>query len=299
MKTCPRHKTRPSVEGCSRCKQCIEQLEKRRARYKAAGLCRCGKEPQKGLVLCSRCLQQSLTKRRQSVAKGLCGCGRSSADGYRCCQMCLDRAAKDREELRKSGMCWCGKHPPVEGRKQCRKCLNRVSAKKAQHRANGKCMCGKPFVENLTKCQPCLNREARRQAERLRTDEVFAITRRIRICIGGAFTRKSGIKRKCRTETLLGCTIPHAKKHIESQFDSRMSWSNHGEWHIDHHIPCEAFDLTKERDQRLCNNWRNLRPLWKEHNFSKNCCLPDDFKERLAELEMHVPHFNPMDDPMF
>lgn len=299
MKTCPRHKTRPAVEGRSRCAQCIAQLAKRRARYKALGLCRCGKPPQNDSVLCVQCFQQSLAKRKKSKAKGLCGCGRNRANGYQCCGICLDRALKSRTELKIRGMCWCGKRPPVEGGKQCQLCLDRVSVKKADRRAKGKCMCGRPFVAGLTKCQPCLNREARRQAERLRSDELFRITRRIRLCIGGAFTRKSGVKRKCKTETLLGCTILHAKKHIESNFEPGMSWGNHGEWHIDHHIPCEAFDLRKERDQRLCNNWRNLRPLWKGHNFAKNCCLPDDFKERLAELEMHVPHFDPMDDPMF
>jgi hypothetical protein len=37
---------------------------------------------------------------------------------------------------------------------------------------------------------------------------------------------------------LLGCSQADFAKHIEGQFSSGMDWENHGEWHIDHRLPC-------------------------------------------------------------
>ncbi len=43
-----------------------------------------------------------------------------------------------------------------------------------------------------------------------------------------------------------------------------MNWENYGKfgWHIDHIIPCDSFDLTKEEEQRRCFHYSNLQPLW-------------------------------------
>jgi hypothetical protein len=70
---------------------------------------------------------------------------------------------------------------------------------------------------------------------------------------------------------LVGCTIAEVKHHIESKFWPGMSWDNHGVngWHIDHIIPCAAFDLTKEDEQRKCFHYTNLQPLWAKDNISK------------------------------
>lgn len=50
-----------------------------------------------------------------------------------------------------------------------------------------------------------------------------------------------------------------------------MSWGNYGKfgWHIDHIIPCAAFDLAREDHQMVCFNYRNLQPLWSKDNLSK------------------------------
>ena len=64
------------------------------------------------------------------------------------------------------------------------------------------------------------------------------------------------------TIELTGCTVSELKKHIEKQFNNEMSWENHGiYWHLDHIIPCSAFDLTKKTEQFVCFNYRNLQPL--------------------------------------
>lgn len=48
-----------------------------------------------------------------------------------------------------------------------------------------------------------------------------------------------------------------------------MSWDNYGEWEIDHIIPCDSFDLTKEEEQKRCFHFSNLQPLWWRDNRTK------------------------------
>ena len=49
-----------------------------------------------------------------------------------------------------------------------------------------------------------------------------------------------------------------------------MSWSNYGEWHIDHIIPLSSFDLM-DREQFLeAVNYRNLQPMWADDNRKKS-----------------------------
>jgi len=62
------------------------------------------------------------------------------------------------------------------------------------------------------------------------------------------------------------------KKHLESLFESGMTWSNytvHG-WHIDHIKPLCSFDLTKKEE--IIEAWKlsNLRPLWCKKNWAKS-----------------------------
>lgn len=75
--------------------------------------------------------------------------------------------------------------------------------------------------------------------------------------------------KSANTETLVGCTIAELWNHLESQFDSEMTRDNYGEWHVDHIIPCDAFDLSRPEEQRRCFNYRNLQPMWGSENSSK------------------------------
>ena len=71
------------------------------------------------------------------------------------------------------------------------------------------------------------------------------------------------------TTELLGMTIPKFKNYFEKLFEEGMTWENHGEWHIDHIVPCASFNLTKEEEQRKCFHYSNLQPLWAKDNLSK------------------------------
>jgi FKBP-type peptidyl-prolyl cis-trans isomerase len=81
---------------------------------------------------------------------------------------------------------------------------------------------------------------------------------------------KRGIKSES-TMNLLGCTIDEFKIHFESLFIDGMTWDKYmeGGIHIDHKIPCIAFDLTDIGQQKKCFHYSNLQPLWAIDNLKK------------------------------
>jgi hypothetical protein len=68
----------------------------------------------------------------------------------------------------------------------------------------------------------------------------------------------------------LGCTIEELKVHLEAQFKPGMSWSNHGEWHIDHIVPLASVNLSDREDFLKVCNYKNLQPLWARENILKS-----------------------------
>ena len=83
---------------------------------------------------------------------------------------------------------------------------------------------------------------------------------------------KSSLKRLGQTKEghtidLLGYSALELKNHLESLFTEGMSWSNHGEWEIDHIFPVTKFN--KDTLPAVVNALNNLQPLWKEENRSK------------------------------
>jgi hypothetical protein len=82
--------------------------------------------------------------------------------------------------------------------------------------------------------------------------------------------RASIASKTSQTMTLLGCTMEELKSHLSSRFSKGMTLENYGEWHVDHILPCDSFDLTKEEDQRKCFHYTNLQPLWAKDNRIKS-----------------------------
>jgi len=74
----------------------------------------------------------------------------------------------------------------------------------------------------------------------------------------------------------LGCSIEKLKQHLESQFQSNMSWDNYGRkdgircWHVDHIKPLDSFDLSNPEDLRYACHYTNLQPLWADENLKKS-----------------------------
>lgn len=109
-----------------------------------------------------------------------------------------------------------------------------------------------------------------KKKEKLKTDPEFKLKETIGHGIRRTIYDRRGVKSK-RTLELLGCSVEKARRHIERQFRPGMTWDNHGTnvWHIDHIIPCSAFDLTDPEEQEKCFNYKNLQPLWSVENLKK------------------------------
>lgn len=87
--------------------------------------------------------------------------------------------------------------------------------------------------------------------------------------------------RKCaKTMEIVGCSKQFLVDWIGFQFTNGMSWANAGKWHIDHIIPCAAFNLHDESQQRVAFHYTNLRPLWGAENAAKRDRLPVEPRER-------------------
>ena len=112
----------------------------------------------------------------------------------------------------------------------------------------------------------CIKKSVEWSRRKYKTDKKYKLVKVLRNRIHGA------IKGKCGSSsclTLLGCDPNTARRYLENKFQPGMTWDNHGEWHIDHIIPCAAFDLTKEEEQRRCFHYTNLQPLWAKDNLRK------------------------------
>ena len=107
--------------------------------------------------------------------------------------------------------------------------------------------------------------------EKYHNDIEFKLTKLLRRRISSAL---KGSSKSAKTIELLGCQIEIFKAHLQRQFTKGMSFDNHGEWHIDHIVPCASFDLTDPQQQKECFNYRNLQPLWAKDNLTKQDKLP-------------------------
>lgn len=90
------------------------------------------------------------------------------------------------------------------------------------------------------------------------------------------------------TLNLLGCTVEELKQYLENQFIEGMTWENYGEWQIDHIIPCAYFDLSIEKNQYICFNFRNLQPLWANENRRKRDEVPENVEELIENLRKEI-----------
>jgi len=86
--------------------------------------------------------------------------------------------------------------------------------------------------------------------------------------------RSQSARKVSRLDELIGCRIEDLRGHLADKFQPGMSWENYGEWHVDHIVPCAAFDLTQPEGQRKCFHYSNLQPLWEKENIRKGKKCP-------------------------
>ena len=85
-----------------------------------------------------------------------------------------------------------------------------------------------------------------------------------------------GIFRSIHTMDLMGCSIEEFKDHLQKtainngylDFDINNYVGRY--YHIDHIIPCDAFNLSCKFHQRLCFHWSNMQILDIHKNSSKH-----------------------------
>ena len=101
---------------------------------------------------------------------------------------------------------------------------------------------------------------------KMKTNSLFKLTHNIGSLIRLSI-KKHGVNKKTKTSNILGCSYEELKTHIESQFQSWMTWENHGlyngklnyGWDVDHIIPVSS---AKSEDEIIkLNHFTNLQPL--------------------------------------
>ena len=95
--------------------------------------------------------------------------------------------------------------------------------------------------------------------------------------------KRAGLDKKCDSSSeLLGISYQGLKEWLEAQFTEGMTWENRSDWHIDHRVPCDAFDMTVPEQQRICFWYRNLQPLWAKDNLEKSNTYRVEDKQALV-----------------
>ena len=119
------------------------------------------------------------------------------------------------------------------------------------------------------------------QRGRYHSDPTYAIKSRLRARMRHA-VKAAGLDKKCASSSeLLGISPQGLKEWLESQFTEGMTWENRSDWHVDHIIPCTAFDLTVDENQRICFWYKNLQPMWAKENLQKSNTYTEAEKQAL------------------
>jgi len=104
--------------------------------------------------------------------------------------------------------------------------------------------------------------------------------------INGTLRRRCKPRKRTKWVSLVDYTVEELKAHIESLFQTGMSWDNYGEWQLDHIIPKFYFFFRSSGDPifKACWSLPNLQPLWAKEHVKKGIKAPPDYKERVSNL---------------
>jgi hypothetical protein len=116
-----------------------------------------------------------------------------------------------------------------------------------------------------------INRNNQNIKLRKKIDPIFRLKVNIRTRLYNDF-KKGGFNKNSKSYIILGCSFEKFKEHLESKFESWMTWDNYGlyngelnhGWDIDHIIPSST--ATNEEDVIRLNHYSNLQPLCSKVN---------------------------------
>lgn len=103
----------------------------------------------------------------------------------------------------------------------------------------------------------------------------LAMRKRLKASIGIYLKRIGGTKANQTSERVIGCDMRFFAKWIQSLFLPGMTFENRNLWQLDHIFP-NACCGSNQQQLLLAQNYRNLRPLWKDSNRDKWCILTED-----------------------
>jgi len=187
-----------------------------------------------------------------------------------CCKKCCDAASKYRWKQNNKEKCYASNNKRRNRRYRDTEYRQRLLAKKAaEYAAMSPEEKTARYLKNKDKCKMPKGYHNEYMKRRAKQDPEFRILVSLRSRARYAVKAKGDGKKAFKTKELLGCSVPYLRKHLEAQFKEGMSWDNYGDWHIDHIKPCAAFNLTCEKQQKECFNYKNLQPLWAEENMRK------------------------------
>lgn len=126
-----------------------------------------------------------------------------------------------------------------------------------------------------------------RSRARMKNDLMFKIMVLLRSRIHSVFKKKY-IKKSSFTQELIGADVDTVFHHIESLFTEGMTWDN---IHLDHKIPCNAFNLLIPEAQLMCFNYKNLQPLFVLDNFKKHAKVSNEDLQMLHKKGLMNPKY--------
>ncbi len=117
----------------------------------------------------------------------------------------------------------------------------------------------------------CLENKKEYYKKKIVSDPFFKLKKNIRTLISNSI-KGNGYSKKSKTQEIIGCLFEEFKIHLESKFQSWMSWDNYGRyngelnygWDIDHIIPLSS--ATTEEELTKLNHYTNLQPLCSKIN---------------------------------
>lgn len=161
-----------------------------------------------------------------------------------------ERYWRDPERMRKIAREYARAHPPKKPQTPAQKAAAREAERRYRNRHR--------------------ERLKAEENERLARDPEYRLIRLLRTRVAAAVRSQYSVK-ACKTMELIGCGMHKLFAYLEQQFQPGMDWHNYGKtgWHIDHIIPCAAFDLSPPEQQKACFHYTNLRPMWARENTAR------------------------------
>ena len=131
----------------------------------------------------------------------------------------------------------------------------------------------------LEKREEIIAKMVKYNSERYHNDPAYKSRNNISRRINKILKAKSQ-RKPATTMELVGCSKNQLMCHLEKQFDEYMNWNNYGRWHIDHRIPCNAFDTSNIAEATAMFHYTNLQPLWAKDNIMKRDHYDEEKKKQ-------------------